>query len=110
MDKYVELLILAYFQNHSKDYFLSELRELIGVSYVQLEEMLEEMIDQEKLFYEDLKLRISFKGRIELLNSRMEEYQTMSEGEIQKVLLNDPWPVDKPFYVSKFSKNKWRGV
>lgn len=108
MEEYVKLLVLAYFKNHLGEYSLSELREIIGISFVQLDYILEQMISDGELFFEDAKLRISFKGRLFLMNSSMEGYKEVPEGEVDKGLLGEPWPIDKPFYVRKFSKKKWR--
>ena len=66
------------------------------------------MISEGELLVENAKLRISFKGRMFLMNSSMESYEEVSEEEVSKCLLGDPWPIDKPFYVKKFSKKKWR--
>lgn len=41
IEEYVELLILAYFRNHVDEYSLSELRHSIGISFAQLEDMLD---------------------------------------------------------------------
>ena len=108
MEEYVRLLVLAYFRNHLGKYSLSELREMIGISFVQLDYILEQMISDGELFFEDAKLRISFTGRLFLMNSSMEGYKEVPDGEVGKCLLDEPWPIDKPFYVKKFSEKKWR--
>ena len=66
------------------------------------------MISDGELFFEDAKLRISFKVRLFLMNSSMEGYKEVPDGEVGKCLLDEPWPIDKPFYVKKFSEKKWR--
>ena len=108
IEEYVELLILAYFRNHVDEYSLSELRHSIGISFAQLEDMLERMIVEKKLIYEESMLRISFAGRLWLMNSPMEEYYEAKEGELENSVLKEAWPLDKPFYVRNFSKKKWR--
>lgn len=50
MEEYVRLLVLAYFRNHLGKYSLSELREMIGISFVQLDYILEQMISDGELF------------------------------------------------------------
>lgn len=75
---------------------------------MQLDYILEQMISDGELFFEDAKLRMSFKGRLFLMNSSMEGYKEVPEGEVDKCLLGEPCPIDKPFYVRQFSKKKWR--
>lgn len=109
MDEYVELLVLSYFQNHPDEYSLGELRNIIGISFAQLDDIIDCMISEGKLLYRNENLELSFEGRMMLLNSSMEEYEYFSEVDINKYLLKECWSIDKPFYVSKFSKKKWRG-
>lgn len=61
-----------------------------------------------KLFMRILCYRISFAGRMWLMNSPMEEYYEAKEGELENSVLKEAWPLDKPFYVRNFSKKKWR--
>ena len=110
MEEYVELLVLVYFRDHTEEYSFSELREMIGVSLKQLDEIIDRMICEKKLIYEDSMLRISFGGRIMLMDSSMEDYRIVNEEEINSRLLKANWPIDKPYFVSKFSKKKWRNA
>lgn len=110
MEEYIELLVLTYFRDHTEEYSLSELREMIGVSLKQLDEIIDRMICEKKLIYEDSMLRISFDGRIMLMDSSMEDYHIVNEEEINSRLLKANWPIDKPYFVSKFSKKKWRNA
>ena len=78
MEEYIELLVLTYFRDHTEEYSLSELREMIGVSLKQLDEIIDRMICEKKLIYEDSMLRISFDGRIMLIDSSMEDYRIVN--------------------------------
>lgn len=106
--EYIELLILSYFKNHSEEYSLQKLRSLLGISFSQLDEIIDEMISNGLLIYDDFILRISFEGRIKLMKSSMERYEQVSEIEIREQLLKEPWPIDKPYMVKRFSRKKWR--
>ena len=110
MDEYIELLVLVYFRDHVEDYSFSELREMIGISYIQLDEILDHMIFENKLVYEDFVLKMSFEGRMMLMKSSMEDYRLITEVEIDSYFFKTKWPMDKPFYVSGFSKKKWRNA
>ena len=67
MDDYLELLILAYFREVGEEYSLYELKEIIGVSIKQIEEMVDALLDEKLLMYQNYLLTLSIKGRINLL-------------------------------------------
>jgi hypothetical protein len=106
MDEYLKLLILAYFKNHIGEYSFEELRKSVGVSGLQFGEIMDEVFVERLLKYEDAKIFLTFKGRMLLMNSSMEEYHEVDD--IEEVLFREKWPIDKPFIVHGFSKKKWR--
>ena len=106
MDEYLVLLVLVYFKEHTLEYDLEELRERIGVTFEQLFELINYMFEEKLLKYVELKMTLSFKGRLLLMNSNMENYTEREQCNVQT--FKERWPMDKPFYVHDFSKKKWR--
>lgn len=108
MDDYLELLILAYFREVGEEYSLYELKEIIGVSIKQIEEMVDALLDEKLLMYQNYLLTLSIKGRNKLANSEMENYSFKSDNYI---IMNkrERWPLEKPYPIHDFLTNKWRG-
>ena len=101
MDEYVELLILAYFYNYGEEYDLIELKENLGISFRQLDLYLEQMLEKRKLVYSNYMLQLTEKGFIQLMTSKMKDYEYRIEEEIPEA--------HEIYEIHGFSKKKWRG-
>lgn len=108
MDEYIRLLILAYFKEFKEEYNLVELKEKIGISFNMLDNYISELIESDKLYYKHNMLSISQKGRIQLMNSELENYSFCND--LEKEFLNEKWNIEKIYCVHEFSKKKWRGI
>ena len=109
LDEFTMLLILAYFKELKEDYSLSELKELLGVSLETLDENIEELLNNGILHINEKSLiSLTHKGRIVLMNSKMENYSFKSD-IYDSELLKETWPISKPYSVHKFKRFKWRG-
>lgn len=107
MSEYLKLLVLSYFKNHVIEYSLEDLRYMTGVTTLQLNDLIDEMFADGLLQYENYKMILTFKGRMILMNSAMEEYYD-NNCNIDELFFEEKWPLDKPFLVHGFSKLKWR--
>ena len=107
VDRYVQLLILAYFRELKTEYNLTDLREKTGIPFHILDDYIEEMMKAAMLQYEDNMICISETGRLELLHSEMKDYSFSSE--LEEAFPAKKWEMDKIYYIRKFSGKKWRG-
>lgn len=106
MDEYIKLLILAYFKSHTEEYDLIELNRKIGVPFTMFMELIDTVIDEGLLEYIGLKLTLTFKGRMKLLHSSMENYCEIDS--IEDSFFSEKLDINTPFFVHNFSKKKWR--
>ncbi len=107
MDRYVQLLILAYFREIKTEYQLTDLREKIGIPFHMLDDYIDEMIKAAMLQYDNNMIRLSEKGRLELLHSEMEDYSFTND--LEEAFTGKKWEIDNIYCVGKFSQKKWRG-
>lgn len=107
MDRYVQLLILAYFREFKTEYNLTDLREKTGIPFHMLDDYAEEMMKAAMLQYEDNMICISETGRLELMYSEMEDYSYISK--LEEVFSGKKWETDKVYCIRRFSEKKWRG-
>ncbi|WP_242369260.1 hypothetical protein [Adlercreutzia muris] len=73
-----ELLILSYFKEHEDDYDLAELRELLGLGAVKLQDLLNALFELEMLVYEDHGVQITDKGLTCITANNMEDWSFCS--------------------------------
>ena len=107
MNEYLKLLILSYFKDHVEEYSFEELMHIIGVSTIQFDKIIDEIFEDELLKYDGVKIVLTFKGRVMLMNSSMEEY-SYDNYDMDELFFDEKWPLDKPFLVNGFSRAKWR--
>lgn len=107
MKDYLELLILAYFKEKKDDYSFQEIEDLIGINLTQLGDLLEKLIGEKYLKYENNLLKLSLKGRFVLLESELENY-SMDSNNIEERFEEEKWELDKPYCPHEFSKEIWR--
>lgn len=107
MNEYLKLLILAYFREKDKDYSLQELSTLIGVNLIMLDNILEDLFEKQFLLYKERMIILTHKGRLKLMNSNLEEYN-FSMDNFENEFEGEKWPIDRPFYVHRFSEKVWR--
>ena len=69
-----KLLTLAYFREHNDDYSRSELRDVLGVTLSTIEQIIDSLITEEYLEVDNCMIRLTLKGRIKLINSKLENY------------------------------------
>ena len=74
MNNYTELIVLSYFKQYGEKYDVSELMRLAGLTAYQLNNILENMIKEERLFYDDYLLSITEKGMASLVASNLALY------------------------------------
>lgn len=95
-----KVLILQYLRKKGPDYLIHEIKDELGLTYYGISTLLEEMLEEGLLVYNDNVLQMTFKGRIRLQNSGMEEFNNNK---------NEPVTQDSDMYImKKFSKAKWR--
>lgn len=61
-NNYVELLALVYFKDKGKEYDLSELRYILGLTQFQLDELISSLFQKCYLGYRDYEMCLSEKG------------------------------------------------
>jgi hypothetical protein len=111
VDDFLVPLILAYFKEYGTSYSLIDLHDLIGVSMSKLDHSIDELFDDGFLEYNsDNLMSLSFKGRMLLKDTPMEQYSFRSgmvSSDADEMI--EKWETDKPYPIRCFSKNKWRG-
>lgn len=106
MDEYLTLLVLAYFKQYKDKYDLFELKELVGVPFEILKDTMDTMFEEGLLCIDkDLLIAISFKGRLRLMNSKMDSY-CFNTKTVDSV---NSYSVDDIYDIRSFSCRKWRG-
>lgn len=101
MPDYIELLILSYFKQF-REYSYQEISELLGMPMVLVDEHINKMFSNNLLEYRDNMLALSFKGRIILQESVMEDYSfdvtnSKIDGFIEKA-----WQIDDIYIPKRF--------
>ncbi len=95
-----KVLILQYLKERGPDYLIHEIKDELGLTYYGVSILLEEMLEEGLLVYNDNVLQMTFKGRIRLQNSGMEIFNNNKNESVTQ---------DSDMYImKKFSKAKWR--
>lgn len=101
MPDFIELLILSYFKQF-REYSYQEIAELLGMPMVLVDEYINEMFSNGLLEYRDYMLTLSFKGRIKLQESVMEDYSfDVSNSKIDS-FIEKAWKLDKIYIPKRF--------
>lgn len=101
-----KLLVLVLLLEQKNNYDLEDIRNNIGISVRDFYKLMDEMFDEDLVEYRENLLSISFKGRMMLATNDMDSF--LEHSGIEDELFNERWPIDKPYYVRKFSQKKWR--
>ena len=101
MDDFRTNLILAYFKEKGNNYSYLELANLLGVGTNRLEGILDILIEQKMLLFNELRmLQLTEKGRLSLLNNQVDYYKF--DNVTEELVFKDPWPIDRPYFPKKF--------
>lgn len=97
--RYQELLILAYFKTHYKKYEFNDIVQIMGMTYVEMRDSIEHLLELKYLLCIDSWLILS-KAAEELLNER--ELINFFSKRKKEVCEKERWNIDEPYVPLKF--------
>lgn len=102
MDNYLKSLILAYFKQ-AQCYSISAIARMLGTSMRKTMDLIDELLDEGNLIYQDSLLHLSTAGRLQIQNYDV-DYLIFDNTEFQipKVNPEEAWPKDKIYIPENF--------
>lgn len=102
--KYAEILALLYFKDVGKEYEWDELREILGYTPTQLDKLVQKLIGENYLEYDDNEMIISEKGLIFLVANNYIGLSYISDIEWEKIVrIGQPVSKDDPWIPRHFN-------
>lgn len=97
--KYQELLILAYFKSHYKKYEFNDIAQIMGMTYAEMRNSIEHLIELKYLLYIESSLIVSKSGE-ELLKER--RLVNFFEKRKKEVFEKEQLSIEEPYIPIKF--------
>lgn len=92
--KYQELLILAYFKAHYKKYEFNEILKIMGMTYAELKNTIECLIEINYLTCYGNYIILTKIGENILIDARLEDFFDNTVGELK---VKKHWDIDEPY-------------
>lgn len=92
--RYQELLILAYFKSHYKKYEFNEILIIMGMTFAELKDTIDRLIELEYLKIYDDYIVVSKLGEYILEKNRLDSFYSRNikeERETTKININEPY-------------------
>ena len=104
MDKYLELLVLAYFK-HRKIYSIAEIARTLGVSVEKIIDIVDNLLKTERLTYSEGLLQLTSTGRL-FLQSHSENSYSFDKItlDIPKIDPSNAWSLDRIYVPDQFHR------
>lgn len=97
--RYQEFLILAYFRANYKKYEFSEVSQMMGMTYIEMQNSIEHLLKLEYLIFEKNNIIISKKGEKVLEKKGLSNFFCNHKKEIVK---KEQLGIDEPYIPIKF--------
>lgn len=96
MDEYIQLLILMYFQSN-EDYSYRDIKKMLGINSIKLNEYLDFMIDNDMLIYNENRMDLKEKGIRILIAANL--YNEKSNVDYYNTIFDpkEKWDIYKPY-------------
>lgn len=107
MSDYIVSLALLYFKERGTRYSWPELRSLLGLTSDQLDDLVQHLIENGYLVYQEYELRISESGLKHLILANQFDYKltnTNNNYYLETLELKRPAPFDRPYVPKGFDK------
>lgn len=105
MDQYRILLALSYFKEKKGQYSISELMLILGFNNKQISELIEFLLNNSFLEYnDDILLVITDKGMTYLIANDGAEIELQAVGFLSHIAPEKAMPIDEPYVPKNFAK------
>ena len=102
MDDYIILLILSYFRNGKNDYLFRDIKEMLGISTIMLDKIIDHMLLESMLEYKNNMLALGEKGIRILISANMYDISNKSNDFENTYEKKDKWDIYRPYVPIKF--------
>lgn len=92
--KYQELLILAYFKSHYKKYEFNEILKIMGMTYAELKNTIECLIEMNYLACYGNYIIVTKMGENILIDARLEDF---FDKPIEELKVEKQWDIEEPY-------------
>lgn len=92
--KYQELLILSYFKSHYKKYEFNELFIIMGMTYSELQDTIDRLLEMNYLMSYNYYILLTKKGENILNDKRLEDFFSK---KVKDTKSKEQWDISKPY-------------